>query len=942
MPGFEPSIDELVFEYLEARERSEAEALAVLTRLKESSSDGGSALESAIERLAETGLLETDPSESRTIGPYDVVRRIARGGMGEVFLARPTAGGDEVAIKLLRRDLEDDPGSRARLEREIEVVRRLRHPSIAALLDFGEHHGLPYLVFERIDGVTLENAIRAADSGARTGADLTRAFDGSGHDAELFTGSWSEATARVGREIARALAHAHARGVIHRDVKPSNVMLTPDGRVVLVDFGLAALSDADRMTRSGHRVGSLPFMAPELVRGEADATTAADVYSLGVTLFELATLQSPFESRDADRLAVEILVGPNRGARRVDANVSPELARCIACAMESSPGHRYASAEAFASDLTELLGGRPVRARSASWPRAVLRWSQRHPWRAAAAFAALFVFVAGPLLFALAERRQANELVRINGDLEAALARETKAKDDANRAAQAAMQAVYDQLVYVSGTVLQHVPGGSPARATLLDRAFELLGRLPEGVGGADSREWLRASLHGHRAWVRAAGGDVEGAAADSAAQEAVLRDLLDANPDDARLVYELGALLGQRGNVVWREDRPEEALPFLGEAEELLLASHDLGWDGSRAPATLLQVRGVLAHALRETGQRDLALETCDLAEEEFERYDGALDPFVESSLRAIEWYALADLEHVRSQVWDDLEDPQASRAASLRCIAAAERALEASPTHRGARLRLAASHQSLGRAAKRAGDVDTAAEHFDVALRTVRGVAKDFPDHVQSPVALAQVLSDRAKLAALRDERDLGVALRRERLALTQTTGFDAVTVARARHDLAAALVEVAGDDRATLEEAEAFASEVVEWIDGARADEGEELVWLSAYLRGLARSRLDDVAGAREDALRTHERARRAGLDGARCLRYVADAWCEVLAAMERAGAGGEEREDAATRALDALEAAIEAGYGDAAELRANPALDPLRDEPRFQGLVERAGR
>ncbi|MEM9379672.1 MAG: serine/threonine-protein kinase [Planctomycetota bacterium] len=942
MPEREPSIDELVFEYLEARERSEVEGLAVLARLKESSSDGGSALESAIERLTETGLLEGDRIESRTIGPYTVVRRIARGGMGEVFLARPTAGGDEVALKLLRRDLEDDPGSRARLLREVEVVRRLRHPGIAALLDVGEHHGLPYLVFEHVDGVTLENAIRAAahaGSGERTGADMSLAFDGETDRVELYAGAWSDAVARIGREVARALAHAHARGVVHRDVKPSNVMLTAGGRVVLIDFGLAAVAGADRMTRSGHRVGSLPFMAPELVRGGADATPAADVYSLGVTLFELATLRSPFESRDADRLAVEILVGPSRGARRVDANVSAELARSVACAMESAPAHRYATAEALASDLTELLEGRPIRARSASWPRSVLRWSQRHPWRAAAVFAALFVVVAGPLLFALAEGRQVAELERINGDLEAALARETRAKDDARRAADAAMQAVHDQLAYVSGSILQHVPGGTPARAALVERAFQLLARLPEDSARGESLAWLRASLLGHRARIRAARGDARGADADSAEQESLMRDLLEANPDDARLVYELGALLGQRGNAAWSDGRPAEALPLLGEAEELLLAAAELGWDGPRAPATLLQVRGVLAHALHETGDDDLALETCDRAEQEFEPHPGALDPAVESSLRAVEWYALSDVERVRSLVREELGDAEQSRDASLRCIAAAGRALEESPSHRGARMRIGGSHQMLGRAARRRGDLDAAAEHLDVALRTAREVARDFPGHADVPGALAGALADRANLATLRAEPDLGIGLRRERADLVQAAGFEAAVVARAWHDLAAALLDLAGDDRAALEEAEAVESEVIERIAEERALAGDELVWLSTYLRCLARSRLDDAVGAREDALRTQDRARRGDLEGPRSLRYVADGWCEVLGAMERTEASAGPREDATRRALDHLDAAVAAGYRDLAELRTNPALDPLRAEPRFLAILGR---
>ncbi|MEM6673598.1 MAG: serine/threonine-protein kinase [Planctomycetota bacterium] len=902
MPEPSQSLDELVFEYLEACERSEDEAAACLARLKGSSSDGGVALESAIRRLAETGLLEVDPDANLRIGRYTIVRRLARGGMGEVFLARSEDGGDEVAIKLLRRELEDDEDARRRFAREVEIVRRLRHPGIAALLEVGEDRGLAYLVFERIEGVTLEAAVRAANESAgedRTARDFALSFDGDAADGDLFEGDWMRATARVGREIARALGHAHAQGVIHRDVKPSNVMITPTGRVVLLDFGLASLREADSMTQSGQRLGSLPYMAPETVRGASDASPATDVYSLGVTLFELATLRSPFEARDPERLAVEILVGAPRTARRVDARVPAELDRVIACAMDASPAHRYGSSEALAADLTEFLEGRTVRARSASWPRTIGRWSRRHPARAAALIATAFLVIAGPIGYALVERRYADELEGVNAALSASLEQEIALKEAANLAADEAMQAIYDQLRWFASQGLRDVPGGMEVRAVLVESGLDILDRLPEGAGSRESREWLRGSLLAARGQVRAASGDRAGAQADYREQERILRSLLAASPDEARLTYELGALVGERGNRLAGDARPAEAIALLAEADELLRRAHTLGWEGSRAAATLLQVRGVHANALVELGEHDAALELCDLAEDEFEPFGGSLDPVVEQRLRAVEWFGLSELAGARARVWRDLGEPDAADDEERRRLELVAEVLVHVPTHRAARSRAAAAHRQLAVAAMARGEVAVGLHHLDVAVDGLRALAADFPGHVEPQRGLAVALQSRA-----------------------------------------AAGLEVPSTDAPQLEAAERAASEAIDMIESQGGT--SPMGWMPFYVRSALRSRMGDVAGARDDLDRLVDAAGGNADADAACLRYRADAWSEIYGALDRDGATAGTRDEAREQVLALLEAAVEAGYDDLDELETTRSLDPLRDHPRFVALIGRVER
>ncbi|QDV07826.1 Serine/threonine-protein kinase PrkC [Planctomycetes bacterium Poly30] len=216
----------------------------------------------------------------------------------------------------MRRELSHDDDSRRCLQREAAALERLDHPTIARFLAAGESDGLPYLVSEYIEGTSLAAAIRAlgsVPSGDLVGADLGRSLELGEGLPSIFEGRYDQAAARIAREVARALAHAHARGIVHRDDKPSNIMLLGDGRVVLVDFGLASLENADALTASGQRVGSLPYMAPEDLRGDGEPGPATDIYALGVTLHERPVDHSVREPAKRAEAAGFRLTQPQRG-----------------------------------------------------------------------------------------------------------------------------------------------------------------------------------------------------------------------------------------------------------------------------------------------------------------------------------------------------------------------------------------------------------------------------------------------------------------------------------------------------------------------------------------------------------------------------------------------------------------------------------------------------
>lgn len=348
--------------------------------------------------LGGLGLLEEEQPGGLAVpamlGEFRLTRRLGHGGMGVVYRARQEPLGREVALKLMRPELVFFENNRERFQREAEAIARLDHPAIVPVLTYGEEAGIPYLAMPFIDGCSLADVIEAL--GEREprhleGDDLARAMETAGTRVEaaarraLSAPSWCGMAALVCRQVAEALAHAHERGIVHRDVKPSNIMLASDGRVLLVDFGLAKAAGASRLTRTGSQLGSLPYSAPEQVLGnDAPIDARSDVFSLGTVLYELLTLARAFDGENNQQTMRAILTREPVDPRRRNDAVGPDLAAVLAKALEKDPDHRYGSARALADDLGSFLAYRPVAAARHSWFTRCKRWVRREPTRAAA------------------------------------------------------------------------------------------------------------------------------------------------------------------------------------------------------------------------------------------------------------------------------------------------------------------------------------------------------------------------------------------------------------------------------------------------------------------------------------------------------------------------------------------------------------------------------
>ena len=261
---------------------------------------------------------------SETIGGrYRLERRLGTGGMGQVWLAHDTQLDRQVALKLLGADADPQ-----RFEREAQAIASLSHPNICRLFDYGTADGRRYMVFEHLPGGTLEDRLAPG-----------KPLD----DAE---------SQRIAAGVAAGLAHAHDRGLIHRDLKPTNIVFDEEGRAKVTDFGIARVTGADTLTDPGTLMGTAAYMSPEQAQG-ADVTPATDVYSFGVILYRMLTGRLPFESSSA----VEVLRRQLQEAPPPLSAVRPDVPAALAVVAESSLAKDPAARPADGGALVELLGG---------------------------------------------------------------------------------------------------------------------------------------------------------------------------------------------------------------------------------------------------------------------------------------------------------------------------------------------------------------------------------------------------------------------------------------------------------------------------------------------------------------------------------------------------------------------------------------------------------
>jgi len=700
------------------------------------------------------------------LGPWSVGKEIGRGGMGTVYLvSRADAAYEQhAALKLVRADaLTWD--ARRRFVRERQILARLSHPHIAHLLDGGTApDGRPFLVLEYVDGqpVTVY-----ADQ----------------------TGLSVEKRLRLFLEVAAAVIYAHRNLVVHSDIKPSNILVTPDGSPKLLDFGIAKLLSPDlagdvTATVAALRVLTPEYASPEQIRGEP-VTTLSDVYSLGVVLFELLTGRRPLRVTSGSLRDIERVVGEVEPP--VPSAVKPGLSRdldaIVLMAIRKEPERRYPSVERLAEDIANHLDGRPVLARTATATYRVGRFVRRHKTAGAAAALVVLSLVGGTVASVHQARIAHGERAKAE-----------KRLSDLHKLSNALLFDIY-------GTV-EKLPGSLPAREALVKKALEYLGTLAKESAGDPglSRDLASAyqkvgEIQGHPYFANL--GDTAGCLASLRTALEMREKLLLRDPGNVGLerdrnwgLDEIGVVLAWTGDVGGglatlqraQESRRRLAARFPDDPKirrEVAISALNvgdvlsMGGDRTAALASLTAARTMLEplaheqagdqHAFRDVGMARGKVASLQSENGDLKGATATLEASV-ADLKA--W--LGQHPH-DAEVQRDLAitlnkiggcrleagTPRPSVAAHREALAIVESLAAADPKDVRGLSDLAYTRVRLGIALAAAGEVEAAGRSFAEAVANAEAVLAASPKDYFARAELANTLSEWGALLARRGDR-------------------------------------------------------------------------------------------------------------------------------------------------------------------------------------------
>ncbi|MFO0964595.1 MAG: protein kinase [Gemmataceae bacterium] len=407
--GDKPDVEEYATRHPEAADLLR-KVLAAFQLVDGSPSSSPLPLYSGGERPGVRGAPASAPDDvplSGTLGDFRLIREVGRGGMGIVYEAEQISLGRRVALKVLPFAATLDPRQLQRFHNEARAAASLRHEHIVPVFAVGQERGIHFFAMQFVDGQTVADLIRQQKGGA-TPAASDAPTTGPGQspapsaDTEPLAAKTTEPiprdavyfrrAAEWGIQAAEALEHAHSLGIVHRDIKPGNLMIDAHGQLWVTDFGLARRAAESDLTMSGDLLGTLRYMSPEQALAKHDLVDhRSDVYSLGATLYELLTLRPAAEGKDRQEIIQHITQADATSLRRHDRRIPADLETIVLKALAKEPEGRYATAKELAEDLRRSLASEPIRARRPSLRQRLAKWGRRNRPAVIAATVATFV-----------------------------------------------------------------------------------------------------------------------------------------------------------------------------------------------------------------------------------------------------------------------------------------------------------------------------------------------------------------------------------------------------------------------------------------------------------------------------------------------------------------------------------------------------------------------
>jgi eukaryotic-like serine/threonine-protein kinase len=732
--------------------------------------------------------LATSLDDSRVgerIGAYRVTGLLGAGGMGDVY--RAVRDDDqyhaEVAIKLMRADVRH-PDAERRFRNERQILAGLDHHNIARLLDGGATaNGLPYVVMELVSGEPIDRFCGAHELAVR-------------ERVQLFL------------QVCAAVSYAHQHLVVHRDLKPNNILVTAEGSVKLLDFGIAKLLESEAETADGGadvtvtylRAMTLEYASPEQLSGGM-VTTVSDVYSLGVVLYRLLTGQSPYRAHvnDAQRMA-EILgdttpTRPSLVQTAVHRDIDADLDNILLMALRKEPQQRYGSVEQFANDLRNYLNGMPVLARGDAWRYRLGKFMRRRKMEIAAA-AIVVASLIGGLGFALREARIAEQQRQVaQGHF-----------DSMRKLANALLRDVYDEI--------NVLPGGMKARTNLARISEEYLERLSREPGGDSELKlelataWRKiGDIHGGQ--NSPGGGSTKRALESYGKSITLVEGVLAAEPGNQRAGAVLSKSLLMQARTLLVTEGQESALAYAQRAAKVAETSPD-GFTNERDRVNVLGTSYMsLCEILAALERSAEAMVMCDKQVAINEAYTTARPNNVEALKMMRNAYANSSMTvDVRLSEADSLE-----RALGLmrKSLLVSERLLALEPGSSEHETRLAEQRMNLGESFYNARKYREAIELFRLADPILAKAAEEKTD-VRARLGLAMndcglasslvKIGDSQSAAALFDAAEQALSEMLQGDPENLTTRYQLALVEIRRGEMNALLAEKPGNANARRE--------------------------------------------------------------------------------------------------------------------------------------------